>query len=308
MLKRKILIPGIAVMALAAINPAVWCGGAGSSAGMGLEFEQLASARAGGLGQVVSAMEGDINLIHYNPAGIASLLNTELGIAYMFGFGDMQFVNVSYGQPLAGGIAGVSVSYFNAGSIELTGALIQDQVINAQTDLVFTGSYATEMIQGMRMGASIKVLSSSMLQNPAVYACMFDAGVLYRTPVQGLNAGLALQNAGSQLTYYRTPENLPLCVRAGMSYNFTPSEVMAVTAGLDIKYLVNDTTLVSGIGAELKYGDVFSARAGYVIGAAQGLTLGAGFNFNSYIIDYAFELTPSVSTFGNHKAALRILL
>jgi len=308
MLKRRVLVTGIVAMALAAASPAAWCGGAGSSTGMGLEFEQMASARAGGMGQVVSAMEGDINLIHYNPAGIASLSNPELGVAYMLGFGDIQFLNISCGLPLGGGIAGVSVSYFNAGSIELTGALIQDQVINAQTDFIFTGSYAMEMILGMPLGASIKVLSSSMLQQPAVYAYMFDAGMLYRTPVPGLNAGLALQNVGSQLVYYRTAENLPMCVRAGISYNFAPLEAVSVTAGFDLKYLVNDTTLVSGIGAELEYGEVFSARAGYVIGAAQGLTLGAGFNLNTYIIDYAFELTPSVSTFGNHKAALRILL
>ena len=283
-----------------------FCAGAGSSTGLGLVLEQLVSARAGGMGQAVSAIEKDINLMHYNPASLIGVDKKEIGFSYLLGMGDMNFINISYAQPLLGGVSGGSLSYFNAGNIVLSYADGTDHTFNAQTDFVLTFSYARELLKDLPLGANVKVLYSTLLGQFTGTSVCFDLGVLYRTPIKNLKAGVSIQNIGTKIKYYQTEENIPMNLRAGASYGLNISEGMDLLTTVEVNYLINEVKIVPSVGAELKYGDMLTIRAGYIIGTAQGLTLGAGFNIKNYVIDYAFELAPDIASFGNHRIGLRM--
>jgi len=278
-----------------------FCQGAGSSASNGLEFEQMADARAGGMGEAISAVEGDINLIRYNPAGIASLRSSQLSFTYMIGFEDMYFANISCGQPLLFGTIGASFSYFNGGSIEL----FEGQFINAQSDIVLTLSYSIQIIKGLCLGGSMKFLSSTLLRQTTAQSWASDIGCLYSTPL-GLNISFAVQNLGQPLIYYHTPENLPSSIRGGISYIVHLSKDISLSTNIETKYFINDKDLVPSAGIELKYGNMLALRAGYILTTTRGLTFGAGFNFQNYIIDYGFEFTSNIASFGNHRIGLKM--
>jgi len=287
----------------------VFCAGAGSSTGQGLSFEQMISARAGAMAEAVTATEGDINLIHYNPASIASINNTEAGFTYLIGFTDMSFVNVVYGKPLYGGMVAGSISYYNAGGIILSLSDGTDQSYNAQSDMIFKAVYAKELIKDLPIAAAIKIYSSSLLNDTfRGTALAFDFGAIYRTPIKDLKIGAAIQNLGSNIKYYQAEETLPLNFRIGVSYPIDLDYGMLLFTNVDFNYIIPDSRLLTGIGAEFKYNNMFTFRGGYVLGNALGLTLGAGFTFRSYIVDYAFELAPEVATFGNHKIGFRLAL
>jgi len=283
-----------------------FCAGAGSSTGMGLLLEQMACARAGGMAQAVSAIEQDINLVRYNPAGLATIDKKEIGFAYLLGFGDMSFVTGSYGQPLLGGVIAGSLSYFNAGNIVLSYADGTDHTFNAQSDIVATVSYARELLKDLPVGVNVKFLSSTLLGQFTGTSIACDVGTIYRTPIKNLKAGVSIQNIGTRIKYYQTEENIPMNLRAGASYSLNVSQGMGLLAAVEFNYLINDVKLITSIGGELKYGEVLTIRGGYIIGTAQGLTLGAGFNIKNYIIDYAFELAPDVASFGNHRIGFRM--
>jgi len=287
-----------------------FCAGAGSSTGLGLSFEQMVSARAAGMAQAATAVEGDVNLIHYNPATIAIINSKEVGFTGLMGFTDMYLINIAYAKPFYGGVVAGSLSYFNGGNITLSLSDGTDKLYStAQTDLIIKAVYAKELIENLPVAASVKIYTSSLLDDTFRAAALaFDFGVIYRTPIKNLKAGVSLQNVGSKIKYYQTDENLPMALRIGGSYPIDLDYGMLLFTNVDFNYLINDGKLVTGIGGEFKYNDIFTFRGGYVLGNALGLTFGAGFTFRGYIIDYAWELAPEVASLGNHKVGLRIAL
>ena len=268
---------------------------------MGLEYEQMAGARASGIGEAVSSMEGDIDLIHYNPAGIAALKRSNAGFNYMMGFSDIYFTSVMYGHPFPFGVIGGSYSYLNGGSLEIS----EGQFLNAQSDIVVTLSFATHMLKELSFGANVKFLSSTLVQLVSAQSWAFDIGFLYRIP-KGINLSLVLQNVGTPLQYYIKPEQLPTNARAGISYCFDVTNSMFLNTSFELKYYVNENEFLPSIGAEFGCGKELVLRAGYVFNSTRGVTMGAGFNLMNYKIDYAFEFANNISTFGNHRIGFSV--
>ncbi len=58
----------------------LWARGAGTSGAIALE-EPL-GARACGLAEAYTAVEGEINVLHYNPAGLISLPGRQASFSY----------------------------------------------------------------------------------------------------------------------------------------------------------------------------------------------------------------------------------
>jgi len=296
------LLLGIYCLLLAA-NCFAW--GAGASAGMGLEFEQMGNARSAAMGEAGAAIEGAVDFIHYNPAALSGLDRFEISFAYMLGFGDLSFCNLIYNFPTEIGPFAVSLSYFDAGSAELNFEDGSMKIIKAQADLVFTVSYSREFFKNIPLGLSAKIISSSLAEYPATQAFAIDAAGIYRTPVQGLRVGFCLKNLGGGLKYLSVSEPLPATIRIGASYEIFEQGLLV---SFDLKWLLNEGKFVSGIGAEYNFTENLLFRAGYVFTDAEGLTLGMGFRQKQYTFDYAFTFVKDIAPFGNQRLGFRMQL
>jgi len=287
--------------------------GTGSSVCNGLEFEQIANARAAAMAGSVSAMSGDINFMHFNPAGIASLKKPEVGFNYMIspislvGSENMYFANIAVAQPFIGGNLGISFSYFNAGTMDLSGTAISSQNISALTDLVFALSYAFRTGQHIYLGISYKMILSIFAEQYSANAQGVDCGIIYKTPIKGFDVGLAATNFGTPLVYNTVEENLPTKIKTGCSYNYVFTKELNASFNVELNYLVAETDYTTSFGTEFSYMDFIFIRMGYMIATQDtGLYFGGGVNLNNYYIDYAYEPPQVFSSFANQRIGLKI--
>jgi hypothetical protein len=153
---------------------------------------------------------------------------------------------------------------------------------------------------------------------------LFNGGVLYKTPLKGLSAGLAFTNLGTNKTGKRINEQEeeievswapPRAVRLGLAYKVFSSDLNDLTVAADgSKLLMNlddglseefGQAVYSG-GAEYTYAKMVAVRAGYYRdrwGVIKGLTLGFGFAYKSLSFDYA--RVPEGELFGDrHRFAV----
>ena len=93
-MKRATILSTLLVVVL---TNGLWAKGAGTSGAIVLE-EPL-GARACGMAEAYTAVEGEISVIHYNPAGLISLSNREASFIYHRGLADDGFISLLYGQP-----------------------------------------------------------------------------------------------------------------------------------------------------------------------------------------------------------------
>jgi len=309
---KKLVIDVIVLVLILFLFPSLcFAQGMGSSTGIGLIYTQISSPRAEGMGGAFTAMEGDVNLINYNPAGLANLKDREFSLAYLLGFGELNFANILYGQPTKWGVWGINLAYFNAGNIELNFSDGSVQILNAQSDYVILLSYAKEFFKNLPFGINLKYYSSSILQRNYTSACALDLGILYHTPLDGLNLGFSLQNLGTKIKYYQTEENLPVSIRVGVSYFI--SEDFPLISNLELDYLLYESKILASVGFEYLYANFLTLRLGYkFIGGAEGLTLGVGYTFvneqdkPTYGIDYAFGLSTVLVS--NHRVSFKVRL
>ncbi|GIV01053.1 MAG: hypothetical protein KatS3mg014_2668 [Actinomycetota bacterium] len=130
-----------------------------------------------------------------------------------------------------------------------------------------------------------------------------DLGAVWRTPIEGLELGLAVRNIGRGISFDRDRGDLPLAVRAGASYRFFRDRLRLA---VDLERNRADNKVIVGAGIEARIVAGFHARAGYNSGLEieDGLSLGLGFALDRFALDYAFV---PYGAFGDvHKFAARV--
>src|ERR1700678_3396214 len=83
-------------------------------------------ARAIGVGGAYTALGDDVGSLYYNPAGIASVLTTEVNMAYVLLYQGLSYESLSFAYPMdpvlhgLGGILAISVNLLQPGTLEAT--------------------------------------------------------------------------------------------------------------------------------------------------------------------------------------------
>jgi long-subunit fatty acid transport protein len=140
-----------------------------------------------------------------------------------------------------------------------------------------------------------------------------NIGATYRLPVDGLTAGVAIKNLGRQLKAFQTgidPSSIDF--GAGVGYRPNPSLNLA----LDIHKPTDNRAGVRA-GVEGWVTDILAVRAGYDSygpdlqsgGGADilaGVTVGLGFRWHGYQLDYCF--IPMVELGAAHRLSLAFSL
>ena len=306
----------------------------GTTAAQFLKIE--VGAKSIGMGGAFVSLANDASALYWNPAGIAKLQNSDVMFSHTYWLAgtnhnfagvilklsDQQSIGFSYTSLTVGDMPvrtemfpDGTGEYFNAAdfSIGLSYGLNLTDIFS----IGFTGKYIGERI--WHMSAS---------------AMAFDVGILYNTPVRGLNLGMSISNVGSKIQYdgrdnfinysfdptqHGNSSNifasiqmdswsLPMIFRVGLSMKFIDNDVNKFTMSVDANY-PNDYNEYLNLGCEYGFMQRFFIRVGYKslfkINSEEGLTAGIGFVYyitdeNLLRFDYAY------ADFGRLNAVHRI--
>jgi hypothetical protein len=283
-----------------------------------VELKIPVGPRAIAMGGAFVAVADDANAIYWNPAGLRQLGGTALTAQYVSFIDTVNYNYFAAATPL-GNDAAIGV----AGKLLTTG---NEQVVDTNGNLTgatFNESYADFDLAGalkinyfLDIGVVAKYITKTLASSTASTVAV-DLGLLYKTPIPHLNAGLDIQNLGPGLKFVTTTDPLPLNFKVGTAYKMFDDNF---TLALDFNF-PNDNNPSVNFGGEYWYMNTLVGRFGYQLqgafgqnelgnGAQEGLYLGAGFKFAAFKtnigLDYAWSNQGFLGT--SNRFALNVYL
>ncbi len=284
-------------------------------------LRQDVSARAAALGGNFVSVTNDPNTIFYNPAGLATLDNTQLSFGYFKHLLDINTGHASYATTINGlGNVGLGLLYSNYGEFQMTGEEGQDLGIFNAGDFAALLGYGAEMENGLQYGVNSKFIFSSIAGYQST-AVAVDLGVRYVVSPGSFIVGASVLNIGTQLDpYINTRENLPLNVQVGgtvypehipaaISVGFTKLNEQQDNILDRFKSFVVGVEFTASENVAIRFGYNNEKRRELKLGTSSGLagfSIGAGFRADLYMIDYAFNSLGKVGSL--HRVSLGITL
>jgi hypothetical protein len=302
MTSRRTALP--VLLTLCVLSPPVYCQNAngGRSAFDFLKISPI--SRAIGLGGAYTAIGDDIGSIFYNPAGLASLLTTELNFTYLSLYQGMNYEFIALGYPIGeslpsiGGTVALGVNLLQPGNLQRT----NDAGVTVGTftsgDQAFTLAYARAFGPSVHGGLSVKLIQQ---QVDTIQTSLFDvdAGVVVLPAFDGMRIGATLRHLGAQSANF----DLPMSLNAAISYRkyelFGEKDDGALTVETTFPIRPIEDRVGMRVGGEYNFkwvGSRATVRAGYMFLDKDlngvGLAVGAGYGLDLsgavLFFDYAY--------------------
>ena len=235
-----------------------------------------------GMGGAYAAATHDTSALIWNPAGLARLPASEIGIGYLDLYGLLGYSFIGVAHPIRRGQT-VGAAILNSSDTE---GLSHERIVLL--------SAATSVWSQLRVGVNAKYLTTSvnLEQRPLGSGRGWgtDLGIQYTVINDRINIGVVFPNLFSNLSYRRLEEvsyDESLLrewrVGAAVEVSVPNRELDTVLAAFEI---ANGIPL---IGCEYQYGakhGEFAARLGWRF--TDGLTAGFGYQRGTIGLDYAF--------------------
>lgn len=257
-------------------------------------------ARSAAMGQAYTGLSDDINAIFYNPAGLLQMKHPQLAATYVNYFEGINCGNIAYTKRIN---FKSQVAFFGQFLSATEDRTLVDQSGNyAGTDGTFGMSnilvgfsYAYHLMSVIDLGVNLKYLRENLDDNVGS-AVALDIALMHQTTNPKLKIGAIIKNLGKQLEYYsdnKYEENLPSSIAVG--FKLQAKDQLIVTGDL-IKPFKNDISIC--LGSEYDIHNSLFLRAGYRLNASDwktggdwdataGISMGLGFNWKKYCLDYA---------------------
>ena len=268
-----------------------WARGNGTAAGLSLI--EAPTARAYGLAESMVAVANDISSFAYNPASLSNLRTGQASFLYQKGMIDDSYGHLMVGRPTVNGGMGLSIGYYDGGSIALSDGTGSVRTVNAQRDLTVSLGAAG---RGGRWGWGLagKFLSSQLIEKERATGYAADLGLsLSATP--RLRFGAAVQNLGPKITYVSEGDDLPRVARFGAALSL-PRRGVTTTLLADASYRMIENDFQPSVGVEFNVGGM-AIRTGIRRTAQQNeITAGTGFFLGGSSIDYSIGVAKDVDT------------
>ncbi|WP_461450586.1 type IX secretion system outer membrane channel protein PorV [Mucilaginibacter sp.] len=264
-------------------------------------------SRSGAMGDAGVALSPDANANYWNPSKLAFIENKdEVSLSYDPWLRnlvpDISLSYLSYAHKVdERNSIGLSLRYFNYGSIQSTGLQDQDQGTFTPNEFSIDGSFARKFGENLSLGLTLryihsnisKAFTSSSTQGSA-NAVAADVSMYYKT-ASGEDSqfafGTDISNIGSKIQYSSgsPAEYLPTNLKIGGANTWNLDEMSSLTLTLDLNKLLvpslanSDVSVPAGIfqsfsdvgaaeefkeiyysaGAEFLYDKMFALRTGY---------------------------------------------
>jgi hypothetical protein len=259
-----------------------------------------AGAKALGMGNAYSAVEGDIYSSYYNPAGLALMNGRQLAFSRRYMSMDRFMTHLAFGSRI-GPDADFAISWIGAGTDAIQGrdlngnptGLLQD---NSNS---FAVSFAKSVGKRISVGLNTKV-SLWKLAGEDAKAFGFDCGVIVR-PLDNLSASIAVRDINSRFTWKSEVWSQTINGADGQPMEKVDNVPVYYTVGLAYR-LLDDKLLLSAMTESVK-----DNPTGYDLGAAytvmKALTLrggiynytpSGGLDFGSVTAGFSVKVTRSI--------------
>jgi hypothetical protein len=285
----------------------------------GFQFLSVGTdARATGMGEAFTTMEGSSASLFYNPAGMARVPKLfEVVGSRTTWIADIEYLSGSMAlRPWRGkyGVLGISFMTIDYGVLQ--GTVVADN----EQGFIETGNfspsahaigvgYANDLTDRFAVGGQVKLVSQSLgnsiipvgaadskvttVKNYAEDVLAFDFGTLYKTGFKSLTFGMCVRNFSQEVKYEREGFQLPLTFKVGFSMNvldFVPSLAHSHALNLSIDAAhPRDFPEYLNMGAEYLFLNKLALRAGYITQQDDyGFTAGFGLNLYGMGLDYSY--------------------
>jgi hypothetical protein len=263
-------------------------------------------ARAQGLGQALVADSGHLDAIAFNPAGMAKMKEHQTSATFQRGLAEdkIGYLNLGYNLPF--GAVYAAASYLDAGNIDLNLTDGTQETRRAQEDVVGLIGFALGKNTPVSIGASVKMFRSELAEVASANGVAGDAGISWETPLSFLTLAGSVQNVGSDVSYESTDDELPTTTRYGAQLLFDNQDKLLWPDVLRNRYALtvdgvkmNNENVTANVGLEIRkdfgpdYFPMHTALRGGYNGATRAPAVGAGFQADAIIIDYAVNFIES---------------
>jgi hypothetical protein len=245
-------------------------------------------ARAMGLGSAYVALADDPTSLYWNPAGLASVHETQVTAMHNEWMQDFRQEYAAVGLPFKKGSIGFSFQgFYSAEALEgrdEVGNITQDIGFN---DLAMTAAYGRTFSPGLDAGLAVRYIRGAIAEDNAT-AFAFDFGGKYRLGESGLSLGAAAQNIGGNATYVNEAFPLPTTFRLGAAYSHALSSLHgAATLSTEVHKSKGEDTRFN-VGGEFAYKERLALRAGAKMGYdVEDFSFGLGIMHKQLRFDYA---------------------
>lgn len=245
-------------------------------------------ARAAGLADADLVSMEDPSALHWNPAALSRLGRREILLLHNEWLGDVRQEFLGGAFPLGGGGWGVGMDGLYVGNIPRYVEDVPTQ--EAQSDFgaydiaVMTG-YGRAIGPGLAVGLAAKGVVQKIDYESAASAAA-DVGLLYATPIEGLDAAVVAANLGPPIEFLGVNADLPAEGRAGIGYR---RSIGAARAGLFALWRApRRLNPRAQVGIEVSLRGV-SLRLGRKLGYdVESAAYGIGYEVGRFAFDYAF--------------------
>jgi len=273
-----------------------------------------AGAKASALGNAYTAAAEGPDAVYWNPAGIAGTDKTVVTLTHTMLYNEASHDFAAFSAKAPGGNIGAAITWLSYG--DLNGRDINGLASGGFSagDMALSLAYALNLGADLKAGLAGKYLHSK-IGGDTGDGFAVDAGVKWSAPINGLKAGLAMQNLGPEFRFSGDKKPLPIAWAAGFEY----SGLERFRFSLDGKVRPEDGDDELCFGAGYQAAKALTLRAGYNGKAAKagkqsgatglkaldnlrGISAGFGASFGGFEVDYSF--TP----YGELGNAQRITL
>jgi hypothetical protein len=279
-----------------------------------VELKIPVGARPIAMGQAFVAVADDANAVYWNPAGLAQLGGSQVTVQYDVFIETITYFTGAAGFKLGNDMAaGLMVKMLSSGSepeYDNMGIPTGNTFSLSYMDIDLAAAY--RLSYSFNIGLNLKYISKSLAGTSATTFAA-DLGLMYKTPIPHLTAGLNVQNVGLPLKFDTVADPLPMNIKVGVAYKMFEDNF---TLAYDMNF-PNDNAISANLGGEYWYKDTLVGRFGYQfqgaidqnqvgIGAKAGLYLGGGIKITAFKtnigLDYAWTNDGFLGS--NHHFAL----
>ncbi|HAM35718.1 MAG TPA: hypothetical protein DEB40_14170 [Elusimicrobia bacterium] len=259
------------------------------------------AARPESMAEAFAAVDGGVDSLGYNPAGLSGAERAEFQSSYARGIARDNFGTLGYAHPLSWGTLAGGFAYYDGGDVLINFSNGTQQTRTAQRDMAGLLSLSVPLSWGLCAGATGKLFRLELAEEARTTGYAADLGAIWRTPLRGLNLGAAVQNLGPDVKFEETADPLPTTLRFGAAYNLKLDNVGWLKEGgfglsrilftADVVRIREEKDYLPAAGLELGipigeqgYG---ALRAGYLFSREiNSLTVGMGLRQGRWLLDY----------------------
>jgi hypothetical protein len=170
-------------------------------------------------GSSVSLQSNDLNMAYHNPALLSREMNKSIALNYVNYFAGINYGMAMYSEsfPAAGNFA-AGLTYLNYGTFTETDISGIITGTFRASEYAFSMIYSREIDTSFSIGINFKPVLS-YLERYTSLGFAFDIGASWHNRKNLFSAGIAIKNAGYQVTTYagEAHQKLPFEIQAGLS-------------------------------------------------------------------------------------------